>query len=63
MNDLNKKPWQSKTIWANLIIAIAALFVPGAQEWGAQNMEMILMALTGLNVVLRLISKDKVSLS
>lgn len=56
-----KKPWQSKTVWMNLIVAVAAFF-PTAQEWIASNPEAFAGIITVLNMGLRLASKDKVSL-
>lgn len=56
-----KKPWQSKTVWMNFLIALAAFF-PTAQEWIAGNPEAFAGIVTVLNMGLRFASKDKVSL-
>lgn len=64
-----KKPWQSKTVVLNAVVgllAAVAAFVPaaaGAQAWiGAHAVE-IGMGWSILNVVLRAVTKDKISLS
>ncbi len=55
-----KKPWLSKTLWVNLLLALAA-FSPSAQEFlqGRPDIALIIPAL--INVVLRLVTKDKLS--
>lgn len=58
-----KKPWLSKTIWLNLVGAVLALVYPPASAWLAAHAEITLGFFAGLNVLLRLISKDKISLS
>lgn len=54
-----KKPWLSKTIWANFIIAGLA-FVPAIAE--KVSPEQIVLGLTLVNVILRLVTKEKLSL-
>jgi hypothetical protein len=56
-----KSVFKSKTVWMNLIIAIAAFFPP-VYGWIVGNPEMVAMIVSALNVGLRLISKDKISL-
>lgn len=56
-----KKPWLSKTLWANIIIAASA-FYPPAREALTKNPELVLSLLSGVNMILRLITKDKISL-
>lgn len=58
-----KKPWLSKTIWLNLVGAVLALVYPPASAWLAAHAEITLGFFAGLNILLRLISKDKISLS
>lgn len=58
----SKKPWLSKTVWVNLVAAILALVYPPAGEWIASRPEVTMGLFAGLNVILRLISKDKISL-
>lgn len=64
-----KKPWQSKTILLNVILAllgVAALFWPGAMgitDWIAANGALIGSVWGLLNVILRFVSKDTISLT
>jgi hypothetical protein len=57
----NKKPWLSKTLWLNALMAAAA-FIPPAKDWMASHMDLVLMGFSALNMALRLVSKDKISL-
>ena len=57
-----KKPWLSKTIWSNIIMAVVAFF-PGVNEWFVANPDALVMMFTIANVLLRLITKDKLSFS
>ncbi len=63
-----KKPWQSKTILINAIIALVgavALFVPAAGSVGAwinSHGGEIGMGWGVLNMILRLVTKDKITL-
>lgn len=57
---VTKKPWQSKTILANFFVAVVAFF-PGLQE--SVSPEVITQALVVINIVLRLVTKDKIGLS
>lgn len=56
-----KKPWLSKTVWFNLLLAAAA-FYPPAGDWMAANIGMVASVWAGLAVVLRLVTKDKIKL-
>lgn len=63
MSDVaNKKPWLSKTLWVNVVVAVAALAWPPAAEYIQQNPEIVMAAFAGLNVILRLVTKEKISL-
>ena len=54
-----KKWWQSKTLWTNAILAIVA-FKP---EWREKvTPELLAQILIGANILLRFITKDKLSL-
>lgn len=55
-----KAPWQSKTIWSNAIIALAA-FYPPAQVWVAMHPELFSLGLAGLNLLLRFITSKGIS--
>lgn len=57
-----KKPWQSKTLWINLAVAVSALFVPGGTDWISAHPVEITVGFSVLNIVLRLVTKDKISI-
>lgn len=58
----SKKPWQSKTLWTNFLIALATLFIPGAEDFIKAHTEMVIMGITFLNTLIRLITQGKVEL-
>lgn len=64
----SKKPWQSKTILLNAIVGLAgfvALFIPGAEGvkiFVDSNAVMIGTIWSVLNVLLRAVSKNAISL-
>jgi hypothetical protein len=59
---VDTKPlYQSKTFYLNLIAAILPLF-PVVSAWVAENQEIYMAAWATLATVLRLITKDKVTL-
>lgn len=62
MLDENKKPWASKTLWLNLLVAVGAMlpWEPLKDIFSESNLVMILSV---LNMVLRLSTKDKIGLS
>jgi hypothetical protein len=55
-----KKPWQSKTLLANLLVAVMA--VSGLREKVGIGEDQILMVLAVVNMFLRLVTKDKIGL-
>lgn len=57
-----KKPWQSKTIVVNFLLAAGALLYPPAQEWISQNPVVVSSAWALLGIVLRLVTNQRVSL-
>lgn len=65
---LSKKPWQSKVMVVNGVLGLlcfVALFVPGADMVGGlikSNPQVVGMVWAVLNMLLRLITKDKISL-
>lgn len=63
MLDSAKKPWQSKTIVLNFLMAAGALFYAPMAEWIAGNPGAVASAWAVLGILLRLVSKDKISLS
>ena len=56
-----KKPWYSKTVWVNLVMALVA-FVPGAEDWVAHNPQAAVVVGVVVNLFLRAITKQPVSL-
>lgn len=56
-----KKPWLSKTLWTNLLLALVA-FIPTVGEFVGKNPQVVLFFFGAVNMVLRLVTKDKVSL-
>lgn len=63
-----KKPWLSKTIILNFILGVIAAalpFVPalaGVQAWLSSNVALIGVVWSGLNILLRFITKDAIVL-
>lgn len=55
----SKKPWLSKTVWVNAIMAGVA-FIPGVAEKLSVESAIMLMSVIGMG--LRMVTKDKVSL-
>ena len=61
--EVPKKAWMSKTLWANFLIsvvAIVAVWVPAVAN--IVNEEAVLMLFAMVNMILRLVTKDKVVL-
>lgn len=56
-----KKPWFSKSIWVNVIIACSA-FVPGINQWLVAHPEFFVAFFAVVNVLLRFISKGAISM-
>lgn len=57
-----KKPWFSKTILSNLLLAVLAVVSPTAQAWISAHPEYAALGWSALNTVLRLVTKDGISL-
>jgi len=57
-----KKPWKSKTLWLNLLVAVGSM-MPWAPVAEAMSEGNLVMVLSVVNMVLRLVSKDKVGLN
>lgn len=57
----SKSPLLSKTIWANVLMLLAA-FIPAVQHWTTENPEGFAMILTFVNIGLRAISKGKLEI-
>lgn len=61
MPPTTKSPATSKTLWVNLIIAVAAFF-PVAQTFLSEHPLVLAEAFAVINIGLRLFTKDKLSL-
>jgi len=59
--DSSKPLYLSRTLWINLIMAVAA-FIPGVGVWIAAHPDLFAGAFSVINIVLRLITKDKLSI-
>lgn len=57
-----KKPWLSKTLWVNAIMAVLALAYPPAHEWMAAHPDVVIYGFAVINMALRLITKDKLAI-
>ncbi len=58
-----KKPaYLSKTLLLNLAVALCALFVPGGKEFIESHAELVAVIFSGLNIVLRLVTKSAIEL-
>lgn len=58
-----KKPWQSKTIILNFVVAASALFYAPVGEWINAHPTEVASLFAILNIVLRVVSKDKIGIS
>ena len=54
-----KSPFKSKTLLANFIVAVVAFFPNVASQLDASQ---VMLGLGALNMVLRLVTKDKIGL-
>lgn len=59
----SKKPWQSKTIWINLILALAAMLAPQVQSYIVAHPEMVAIVFSVVNMILRLVTQGKIQIS
>jgi hypothetical protein len=56
-----KRPWESKTLWVNVIIALSALFPP-VQALIVASPEAAALAVSGVNLLLRSATHGKIAL-
>lgn len=57
----NKKPWQSKTLWANVILAVVSFFPGPAKDFVTpENLGTLFLI---VNTILRFVTKSGVSLT
>lgn len=57
----SKKPWKSKTLWLALISAVAA-FIPSVNAMIVAHPDGYVGIVSALFALLRLVSKDKISI-
>ena len=57
----DKKWYLSKTIWTNIVIAMAAAFAPPVTEFIKNNPEMVALIWAGINGLLRLITNKGIT--
>jgi len=57
-----KNPLQSKTVWVNAIMAIAAFF-PQVQSTLQSNPTILVIGFSLINIALRLITKKEITIS
>lgn len=57
-----KKPWLSKSVWTNVVMAGLA-FIPSVRDWVASHSDVFVWGFSAINLVLRLVTKEKVSLN
>lgn len=56
----SKKPWLSKTIWTNVILALVSFFPP-VHDYLKANPETLVFIFSIANVILRLITKKEIT--
>lgn len=57
-----KKPWLSKTLILNAVVAISAIAFPPAAAWIAANPVILATGLAGVNFLLRLVTHQAIGL-
>lgn len=60
MNEVAKKPWQSKTVWINVIMAVVAFFPEKLGVGEILNEGNLLLIASVVNVILRAVTKGKI---
>ena len=58
-----KKPWQSKTIIVNFVLAAGALFYPPVSAWIAAHPTEVATGFSIINIILRAVTKDAISIT
>ena len=61
--ETSKKPWQSKTLVLNLLMAAGVLLYPPLSEWISAHPSEVASAWAVLGILLRLVTKEKIVLS
>ena len=57
-----KKPWLSKTLLSNALVPLLVLFYAPAAEFISANPLVVAVLWSGVNMLLRLVTKERVSL-
>ena len=57
-----KHPLKSKTLWVNLLLAVLALVAPGVSTWLQANPTVLALIFTAVNMGLRFITKEPLTL-
>ena len=57
-----KPALKSKTLWVNFIMALTAIVFPPANAYMVAHPEVVASVFAGVNIVLRIITKDKLTL-
>lgn len=57
-----KKPWLSKTLWVNAVVAVSAIAVPDVSVYISAHPEVVAIAFSVINIVLRLVTKSQISI-
>lgn len=57
----SKKPWLSKTLWVNFLVALFA--ITGLQQKFPVTEEQFIMFISLVNIVLRFVTKDKIEIA
>jgi hypothetical protein len=63
----SKKPWQSKTILLAALLGVTAVvhslgYMGGIDNALKEHQDLVLMGISGLGIVLRLVTKGKISI-
>ncbi len=59
----SKKPWLSKTLWINALVAVAALAGQSwIGDWVKANDMVIIAAVAVVNMILRVVSKGAIQI-
>ena len=58
----SKPSYLSKTLWVNFLAAVFAIVFPPVTDWIAANPEAVISIFAGINILLRIVTKDKVQL-
>lgn len=58
----SKKPYLSKTLWLNFIVALLALASPAARDFVVGNPQFVIVGFALINMVLRLVTNNAIQL-